>query len=607
MEPVDSPKQSGDAPRTVFRCARCGVESAEPACFVIPGLDDSPRYIRCVTCEERRLVPSAAYTLLVILGSIIWPLIYLVAFQKGLHEVGLPVVGFACLLYPTAIIAHELGHAVTAYLVGLEVGPIGLGSGHVVRRFELFGLPIRLHMWPISGRVYLGASSLGWLRTRLWVTTLMGPMTHVLLIAATVIWRPPLESVFGATAVSLWLYVNWILLIVNLMPRHAVKLNRPRMSDGYQLLAIPTKTREQLNIYRISALLTRALFYFEEDNFSRASGLVTQALRRDPDNLSLRLMQVSCYLSEGEYGAALDIVTPIADRAAAEPPLARAAVYNCAAFGLAMSNIGAAADNPRLLEADRLSATAFDMFPCTLDFRLTRALILVATERPLQALQLLDYPLFDTARPRTQAQRAAVQAFAHRRLGGVTEAEDAAALALQLDTKISTILSSLGVTPSPTARARSPAKPTKPAYVPQTLEHEAVSGVRLVLARLAGAVLLLVGIALVALLVLALVRDFSSLGADPGSVLTVPIVFALVGLFCFTVGYRLTFNRPSSNGSILSRNAWVVLAIVFAGVGLFVGRSAIIGKSSAGSAIVAAASSFAFAAICWKARTMRRS
>jgi hypothetical protein len=244
------------------------------------------------------------------------------------------------------------------------------------------------------------------------------------------------------------------------------------------------------------------------------------------------------------------------------------------------------------------------MYPCILDYRMTRALVLSATQRPLQALQLLAYPLFDTARPKQQAQHAAARAFAHRQLGNLPESEGAAALAVQLDASIISILRSLGITPSPTARAISPPKPT---YVPLTVEHEAVRGGNLVLARLAGAVLLLFGIGLFALIGLFFTRNFGSLGSMLRRALPVLLVFGLIGTFCSSVGYRLTFNRPGRNGSILSRHAWVVLAIVFAGMGLLACATAFAPKVGAGGAIATASCAFAFAALCWRARTMRRS
>ena len=143
--------------QTVFRCARCGVESSERTCFTIPERYGRPPHdVRCVTCEQRRLTPSTAYAIASVAGTIVWPLVILAGAQRGSAELSLPALVFACFLFPVAIVAHELGHAVTAYLVGLQVGSIGIGFGRVVIKFEIRELPVRLHMCPTSGRVYLG-------------------------------------------------------------------------------------------------------------------------------------------------------------------------------------------------------------------------------------------------------------------------------------------------------------------------------------------------------------------------------------------------------------------------------------------------------------------
>jgi hypothetical protein len=168
-----------------------------------------------------------------------------------------------------------------------------------------------------------------------------------------------------------------------------------------------------------------------------------------------------CYLANDEYRTGLDIIKPLAGRAAAGTAHTRATVYNSTALGLTMLNIGAPANHPQLVEADHLSSAALGMFPCILGYRMTRAIILAATERPLQALQLLEYPLFHSARPKEQSQRAATMAFAYRQLGNLPESAGAAALALQLDPTITNVLRTLGVAPSPSAHplATAPSSP----------------------------------------------------------------------------------------------------------------------------------------------------
>jgi hypothetical protein len=53
-----------------------------------------------------------------------------------------------------------------------------------------------------------------------------------------------------------------------------------------------------------------------------------------------------------------------------------------------------------------------------------------------------------------------------------------------------------------------------------------------------------------------------------------PIVVA-VTLFCLTVGYRLTLDRPRSTGSLLSVFTWRAIGLIFAAMAAVFGVSAI--------------------------------
>ena len=430
---------------TVFRCARCGVESAEPTCFVIPErYSKPPRDVRCITCEQRRLAPSTLLSITSLVTAIFWPLLLVAGFQRGQADLGLPSLLFACVLYPLAVIAHELGHAITARLVGLELGTIGIGSGRVAWKFEIGGLPIRLHMVPFSGRIHLGASSTHLLRTRLWLAILMGPATNALLVAATVVWWAPLEAVVGTPAITLWFAVNFLMTIINLIPQRIPVEGYVARTDGLQLLSIPRKTPAELSAYLFAAPLVRAFSRFEDDDFAGARLKVSQALEEAPDNVVLRVMQSACYISAGEYRVGLETLQPLLGRAVDETAYVRAAIYNNIAIGLVMSAHNTDACGPRLLEAERLSAAAFLLYPCVLEYRSTRAFVFTATGHAEQTLRLLDYSLYEAASARQRGHREAARAFALRHLHRLSEAEEAAAMAVRLYPPNRAMLRTLG-------------------------------------------------------------------------------------------------------------------------------------------------------------------
>jgi hypothetical protein len=443
----------------LFRCARCGVESAERTCFILPGqYSRPPRDVRCITCEHRRLAPSAAAALLILFASLIWPLWLVLGLAPANVDLGTPTLIFACLLLPLAVIVHELGHAVTAHFIGLKVGAIGIGFGRVIWKFEFRGLPIRLHIWPLAGVVYLGAASAHLLRTRLWFATLMGPMTNLLFACATAIWWKPLVSSLGFQSVGPWLTTNLFLAATALYPRRVRVRGITELvpSDGLALLQIPRATQEKLEVHLYSAPLMRAFARYEDGDFAGAVSIAAEALAQTPNIALLRLMRAASYLSDGDYSSGMDISRSLLSDPAAQEPNIRAAVRANLAFGIVMSNIGADVESSPLQEAERRSREAFEAYPCALELRCTRALALAAIGRPEQGLETLNYVHFDTATRRQRSQRESARAFVFRRLGSVQDAEQAAALAVQLDRASLRTVQSMGFSPAPGTKAIEP-------------------------------------------------------------------------------------------------------------------------------------------------------
>jgi hypothetical protein len=204
-------------PDSEWRCAQCGVSSTERSCFIVPErFSKPPHYVRCLTCEQRRLTPGAIGGIRGAVSVTLFPVVMLLGLG-GAHGWSPWLFLICAVLYPIAIIAHEAGHAVMGGLLGLELGGVGIGYGPVVWKFGIRGLPVQIHAWPFSGRVFLGASSLKVLRTRLWLATLMGPVVNVLLAVGAALWWDPLESLWGTAVVALWFTVN-VILVLSLSP-----------------------------------------------------------------------------------------------------------------------------------------------------------------------------------------------------------------------------------------------------------------------------------------------------------------------------------------------------------------------------------------------------
>jgi tetratricopeptide (TPR) repeat protein len=612
-----------------YRCARCGVESAERTCFVFPKRSHDPsRHIRCVQCAVtlgKSLVLGKIWTVLV---TFLGPFIYLS--MGGWDErSSVPVVVqilLGCLAYPVALVAHEGAHALTGYLTGLELGGIGFGFGRVVWRFELRGLPIRIHAWPLSGRVFLGSETLRWLRARVWITTLMGPATNVVLALVLAAWWKPLASGMGPPAAATWILVNAVIAFFNLLPSRGVDMGgSPYRSDGLALLQIPRVPESQLQIYLVSALLVRGLSRYELEDYAGAQAWLERARQRVSDNPNVNLALGTCKIQLEDYSGARALLEPVLE-CADLPVNIRASICNNIGYSLVMANAGELVDSEQAARADRLSAEAMTAFPCLLPFRNARALVLAATQRPEEALLLLEYVNYSRGTPAEVAVREVARAHALKKLGRAAEAEKAAALALRKHPDADSDLRHLGIDPpSEETQLRLLGKPV-PGYVtwlrgiPSSVKEEARNASenlnqpqpfdmgQSVLLKIVGAILALIGGAATALLVSVVVKLLGrQISLDYGGLIFVAILFG-VSAFCLSVGYRLVMNRPNRYGSLLSPGAWRVMSVCFAMLALFfeflIFRAAPrAGSLGAGIALAP----LMFAAWCWTAgRAARR-
>jgi hypothetical protein len=111
-----------------------------------------------------------------------------------------------------------------------------------------------------------------------------------------------------------------------------------------------------------------------------------------------------------------------------------------------------------------------------------------------------------------------------------------------------------------------------------------------IIAKVSGAVLLAFGVGLGVLAISIVERQLSLRGAIRGDAAAFVVVAGVLGLFCSTIGYRLTFNRPNRYNSILSPTSWLLLTVCFGAIGIAVAAFHLYS-----GAYIEAVGSFAFA------------
>lgn len=378
---------------------------------------------------------------------IVFPTTYLVA-TRGTQQIGfIGLLILAAVFHFVILALHEMGHALTAKAVGLEVNLVTLGVGRFLWSGNLLSTPVRLYAWPLLGLTYLGSQPKQLLRTRVWLSVLMGPMTNVALMAVAIILWKPLARALDSNIILIWIMYNAITVIVNLQPWRVRQSGKSYATDGMQLLQIPFKKAavfaESLALGPVGATLVM----YKDGDYLGAKETCLRELQRLPENPWLIGILSACQICLGEYESSQAVIEPLLAWSDKLPAQTYAAVQNNVAVALWLRNFNTPQREASLTRADTLTADAYERYPCVLAHRSTRALLLADTHRPEEALELLKYPNYDRGSPGDRAGREFSRAFAFRRLGHNAEAEQALANGLKLYKKPLPWLTTIGLIP----------------------------------------------------------------------------------------------------------------------------------------------------------------
>lgn len=427
---------------TPYRCARCGVESLASDCFIVPETDRRPpQDTRCIACERARHEKRTRRT---ILSSLIGLMVIAAVFVQSTAEPATALLlAFAaiCLLQPLVIVLHELGHALTARALGLEVGAVLCGKGRLLWAVELFGMPVHFYAWPLFGSTYIGAYKVRAPLARLWLAVLMGPGINVLAVWATLAYWDSLASVIDPVILMMWTVLNLINAALNLLPFSHIELGQRAYSDGMLLMRL--RRYSEVHALEITAPYLRALCRYERKDYVRALRACEEGLARKPGDANLRLVMAAAHFYLEDYAAAVKVLEPLLD--ATLPEAVRALAQNNTALALAVLHGGATPSIEHMAQAEALSKEAFSTYPCLVSIRATRALVLAANGRSEESLLLLDYPHYETASASERSHQAVVQALAFRALGRVEDSIRAVAKARELDPVSIHVMSRFGL------------------------------------------------------------------------------------------------------------------------------------------------------------------
>ncbi len=273
-----------------------------------------------------------------------------------------------------AITLHELAHAITGHLAGLNIRRIRIGTEPVLLRFRAFHADIQLGLLPTAGSVNICEPLLP-SRNRRLAFVAAGPLMDMVWFAA-LMWLMT-QSYENETANAILmpaLVVQICMLIASLYPSHAYFYGEQLPSDMLSFYRILREKEDPAAIY-LKAYFVRLVSYNKDDlsNFmpSRGServahiyleGILDKKLDRRAQVLALR-REIDLGLTPLEEVAIIDGLITDAIR---HPP---------------------AEDEGEL---DALSARAIALYPDLKTLKGSRAAILARAGRHQEALELLE-------------------------------------------------------------------------------------------------------------------------------------------------------------------------------------------------------------------------
>ena len=186
-----------------------------------------------------------------------------------------------------SIIFHELGHAIAALCLGMDVNKIVIGSGENILEFQIFGIPWEIKQVPFGGATYILCKSTYFYRLRSFIVSLFGPLTNLILVLLTlkfpkefITFNPPDVYVFPGIILCVR---NAIYAIENLLPQY-IDCDGSRVpNDGLRMRTLPSLSTKEVAEEVAGYWLFDGYDLALNGNYHKAIESFGQALHHNPD------------------------------------------------------------------------------------------------------------------------------------------------------------------------------------------------------------------------------------------------------------------------------------------------------------------------------------
>lgn len=295
-------------------------------------------------------------------------------------------LAWAVVLY-ASMAAHELGHALAGYVVGLRPRIIYFGVGRELARLRLGALELRFNALPLLGLTIMAAQRPRLLRLRFFLAIAAGPAT-----TGAVLWLllalPPsmrvgaFELQSGPAVYGLAIVANAMMLIGNLWP---ITFSAGFRSDGRLMLSLPWMHPATLKEFLTGHFVVDAMSALERHEIDAAMRFTDEALAQYPDSFGARNMKATLNLELGRHAEAREQLVALMREGDSLDPQQQLILSNNLAWADFMLD-----DPAHLDEADVLSAKVLKKFDSASFALATRGAILNWRGKSEEACVLLE-------------------------------------------------------------------------------------------------------------------------------------------------------------------------------------------------------------------------
>ena len=331
----------------------------------------------------------------------------------------------------TGLVVHELGHAAAAWIVGMRVFEIAIGTfGETLFRFRIGGVSLEVKQHSLDGFVLASHKSLHFLRVRDAVMTLGGPIASGVVCVVAFLVKQRLQLSYSSIEGFVLAFIgvtNGVRALFSLYPRMMTMGFGQIPSDGLALIKTLCLSREE-------CLELHADYYLREGLAARDLGdsagcldWLERGLALYPDNVPLKTWSGVVCLEASRFERAHATFRELLDRSDLE---VGEELQSCVYL---VWTVVATADPKLLSEADAASQTAMKIAPEDLAARYARGALLVSLDRVEEGLELLRAAVAEDDVPVHKALGSAFIAIGLAKTHEITAARERLELARALD------------------------------------------------------------------------------------------------------------------------------------------------------------------------------